>query len=67
MSGKKNVIEIGSCEAILSGVATKVDGSIKVTLEINPNDEMLITRLMRCYLDNERLLTVGFLQVREPK
>jgi hypothetical protein len=54
--------EIGSCEAILSGVSTKVDGSVKVTLEINPNDQELIGKLINAYLQNDRLLTVGFIK-----
>lgn len=63
---KVNVIEIGSCEAILAGVSTKVDGGVKVTLEINPNDQSLIGKLMNAYLENDRLLTVGFLKVIIP-
>jgi hypothetical protein len=59
----KNIIEIGSCEAILAGVSTKVDGSVKVTLEINPNDQQLIGKLINSYLENDRLLTVAFVKV----
>lgn len=60
---KPIVQEIGSCEAILSGVSTKVDGGVKVTLEINPNDQSLVAKLMNAYLENDRLLTVGFVKV----
>jgi len=58
-----NVKEIGSCEAILAGIATKIDGSVKITLEINPNDQELIGKLINCYLENRKLITVGFVEV----
>lgn len=57
------VKELGSCQAILSGVSTKVDGSVKVTLEINPNDQSVVHKLMDAYLCGDKLLTVGFLKV----
>lgn len=57
------VKEIGSCEAILSGISTLKDGSVKVTLEVNPSDENLISRLMRAYLENEKLMQVAFIGI----
>jgi hypothetical protein len=57
------IAELGSCQAILSGVSTKVDGSVKVTLEINPEDQTIIGKLINAYLQNERLLQVAFLRL----
>jgi hypothetical protein len=57
------VLELGSCEAILAGVATKVDGCFKITLEINPHDTALVGKLMNSYAENDRLLTVAFVKV----
>lgn len=54
------VKEIGSCQAILSGISTLKDGSVKVTLEINPSDDAVLTRLVRAYCENEKLLQVAF-------
>jgi hypothetical protein len=57
------VIEIGSCQAILSGISTKVDGSIKVTLEINPDNQEILSKLLSSFATNEKLLQVAFLKV----
>lgn len=57
------VIEIGSCQAILSGISTKMDGSIKVTLEINPDNQEILSKLLSSFATNEKLLQVAFLKV----
>jgi hypothetical protein len=61
----KKVIEIGSCEAILSKISTRVDGSVTISLEINPNDQAIVGKLMNAYLEGDKLLTVGFIKVFE--
>ena len=55
--------EIGSTEAVLSSISTKLDGSIKVSLEINPDQAILITNLFKCFASNERLLQVAFVSM----
>lgn len=55
--------EIGACNALLASISTKVDGSIKVTLEINPQDQEIISKLMRRFAINEKLLHIGFVGV----
>jgi hypothetical protein len=57
------VKEIGACNAILSGIRTKVDGSISITLDINPEDQKILSKLLQLYATNERLLTIGLAQV----
>jgi hypothetical protein len=57
--------EIGSCDAVLRGVKTMVDGSIKIELEINPSDKKIVTKLMELYADNMRFLSVGFVSHEE--
>jgi hypothetical protein len=57
--------EIGSCPAILAGVATKIDGSVKVTLEINPDQQDILSNLLKCFATGEKLLQVAFIQVKE--
>jgi hypothetical protein len=59
------VTEIGSCAAILAGLSTKVDGSIKVVLEINPTEQEILSRLLKLFATNEKLLQVAFIKVDE--
>lgn len=51
--------EIGSTEAILSGINTLRDGSVKVSFEINPENIKVINSLMSCFLAGEKLFTLG--------
>jgi hypothetical protein len=57
--------EIGSCAAILAGLSTKVDGSIKVILEINPTEQDILSRLLKLFATNEKLIQVAFIKVKE--
>lgn len=57
--------EVGAINAILSGVKTKVDGSVSITLEANPSEIQVINKLMQAYLSDQRLFTVAFVQVYE--
>ncbi len=59
-----NSVEIGACQAILSGISTRVDGSVTIKLDINPDNRELISNLMALWATNERAMTVAF--VREP-
>lgn len=58
-----NAVELGSCEAIISGISTKIDGSIKLTLEVNPNDEELISRLIKRFAQNKKLVQIGLIGI----
>jgi hypothetical protein len=58
-----NVQEIGSCNAILKGVKTTVDGSLNITLEINPEEQEIASKLLKAYLLNEKLFSVGFIKI----
>lgn len=57
--------EVGSINAILSGVRTKVDGSVSITLEANPQEIQVINKLLQLYLIDKRLFAVAFIQVDE--
>lgn len=57
--------EVGSINAILAAVRTKVDGSVSITLEANPQEIQVINKLMQLYLTDKRLFTVAFIQVDE--
>jgi len=57
------VQEIGSCNAILKGVKTTVDGSLNVTLEINPDEQEIAAKLLKAYLLNEKLFSIGFVKI----
>lgn len=54
---------IGVCEAIIAGISTKVDGSILLKLEINPNEQEIISKLFQKWAINKRLLNVGLVSV----
>lgn len=56
------IVNIGSFNAILAGISTKVDGSAKVTFEVNPEDVSCINKLMEKFLLGERLFTVAIVQ-----
>jgi hypothetical protein len=56
------VKEIGTAQAILSGVATKVDGSVSVKLDILPTDQKLISNLLHLWASSDRSLTVAFIK-----
>lgn len=51
--------KIGVCNAIIAGISTKVDGSIKLTLEINPSEQEIISNLLKMWALNKRLVSVG--------
>lgn len=59
------VTEVGSCAAILSAISTKIDGSIKVSFEINPQDQAIIAKLLQAYTVGDKLFNLGILQVKE--
>jgi len=52
--------EIGACEAVLSSIKTRMDGSVTVALEINPDEKNTIKELMQAFLADEKLMTVAF-------
>jgi hypothetical protein len=57
--------DIGSCNAILRGIRTLVDGSISVSFEINPEDQQIISKLLNKYSLNKKLFTLGIVAVDE--
>lgn len=57
--------EVGAFNAILSRVSTKIDGSVSITFEANPQDVSVINKLMQLYLIDKRLFTVAVIQVDE--
>lgn len=59
----KEVNEVGACQALLSSISTRVDGSITIKLEINPEDKDLVNKLMNSYLQDQKLFTVAFIRV----
>jgi hypothetical protein len=53
---------IGACQAILSGISTRIDGSVTIKLDINPDNRELISNLMALWATNERAMTVAFVR-----
>jgi hypothetical protein len=54
--------EIGTIEALLSSISTLRDGSVKITFEVNPDNQSVINKLMSCYLTDKKLFTLGIVQ-----
>lgn len=54
---------IGVCSAIIAGISTKVDGSIVLKLEINPDEQEIISKLLQKWALNQRLLNVGLVSI----
>jgi hypothetical protein len=52
--------EIGSCQAILEGLSTKVDGSVTIKININPDNQELINNLMKLWGESNRSMVVAF-------
>lgn len=57
--------EIGVSNALISSIRTKVDGSVAVTLDLNPQDQSVINKLMNKYLLDRKLVTVAFVDCHE--
>lgn len=51
--------EVGAIQALLTGITTLKDGSLKVTFEVNPSEIHAINRLMELFLIDERLFCLG--------
>ena len=51
--------EVGAISALLTGMSTLKDGSLKITFEVNPDEIKSINRLMELYLIDERLFCLG--------
>lgn len=51
--------EVGAIQALLTGLTTLKDGSLKITFEVNPDEIKSINRLMELYLIDERLFCLG--------
>jgi hypothetical protein len=56
--------QIGVCQVIIAGISTKVDGSIVLKLEINPDEQEIIAKLLQKWAINQRLMSVGLVSVQ---
>jgi len=50
---------VGAIQALLTGLTTLKDGSLKITFEVNPSEIQAINRLMELFLIDERLFCLG--------
>jgi hypothetical protein len=51
--------EVGAIQALLTGMTTLRDGSLKISFEVNPSEIHAINRLMELFLIDERLFCLG--------
>jgi len=54
--------ELGTANAIISSITTLKDGSVKLSFEVNPEDQRLVNNLMNEYLKGEKLVTIAVIQ-----
>jgi hypothetical protein len=54
--------ELGTANAIISSITTLKDGSVKLSFEVNPEDQRLVNNLMNEYLNGEKLVTIAVVQ-----
>jgi hypothetical protein len=59
--------EVGAIQALLTGLTTLKDGSLKITFEVNPSEIHSINRLMELFLIDERLFCLGITRGIENK
>ena len=55
--------ELGTANAIISSITTLKDGSVKVSIEMNPEEQKLINNLMNAYLKGDKLVAVAFVSI----
>lgn len=58
--------EIGSISTILTGIKTKIDGSVEIKLEANPSEQEVINKLLNKYLVGEKLFQIGIISIKNP-
>ena len=57
--------EVGTIEALLDSVKTMKDGSCKISFEVNPENIIVVNKLLNKYLINQRLFTVAIVQAHD--
>lgn len=55
--------EIGSARAIINKIQTTTDGSLRLTLDLLPQDETIIQKLISRFARNEKILEVGIVAI----
>lgn len=54
------MIEIGSCLGIIYKISTTIDGGVRLTLDLNPDESDVIKKLFDLKMNNESEVYVGF-------
>lgn len=52
--------ELGSCECVIGNIRTLVDGSCRISLDLDPQAIDIITKLIKMKMANEQTIYVGF-------
>ncbi len=55
--------EIGACQAIIDKISTIADGSIRLTLDLNPSEQDIISKLLKLKLLNKPLIQIGIVSI----
>lgn len=57
------MIEIGSCRAVMNKIQTTTDGSLRLTLDLFPQDRQMVAALLERFAINEKLLEIGIVAI----
>lgn len=55
--------EIGSCRAIINSIRTTTDGSLRLTLDLLPQDKDIVTKLLSRFAINEKIVEIGIVAI----
>jgi hypothetical protein len=56
-------VTIGTCNALLIGIKTMVDGSVKIEFSINPEDQDVLSKLMKLFLNDKKIVALGMVSI----
>jgi len=56
-------MDLGATNAVIRSIRTNVDTSVTISLDINPNDQELIAKLMNKFLNGHKVVCTAFVDV----
>lgn len=57
------MVEIGSSRALIQKIQTTIDGGFRLTLDILPQDQEILSKLLKRYALGERIVEVGIIAI----
>lgn len=57
--------EIGSCQCILESIKTRIDGSVTISVSIDPSNQEILSKLLSCFSTGEKLLQIAIIKIKQ--